>query len=88
MDVPTSDSSTELTCREFVEIVTAYLDDALPAEDRVRFEEHMKTCVGCDTFFDQIKETVQLVGRLDEMSISPEAQQVLLGEFRNWKDGD
>ena len=29
---------TDLTCREMVELVTDYLEDALPAPDRVRFE--------------------------------------------------
>lgn len=82
-----SDSTGDLSCREFVEIVTAYLDDVLPPDERRRFEAHLMMCDGCDTFLDQIKETIEVAGRLDEMSISPEAQQVLLGEFRDWKRG-
>lgn len=82
------DSALDLSCAEFVEIVTAYLDGELPEADRRRFEAHLQTCEGCTTFLDQIKETVSLVGRLEETALSPEAQSALLGEFRNWKRGD
>jgi len=81
------DTPLDLSCAEFVEIVTAYLDDALPATDRNRFEAHMRACDGCTTFFDQIRETVRLVGRLDEAALSPEAQTALLDEFRDWARG-
>jgi len=37
----------ELTCRALVELVTDYLEDALPAEDRRRVEEHLATCPRC-----------------------------------------
>ena len=35
-------SGHELTCREVVELVTSYLDDALDPGDRARFDEHLR----------------------------------------------
>ena len=33
--------STEFTCRELVEALTDYLEDAMPADDRARLEAHL-----------------------------------------------
>ena len=34
-------TSRELTCQELVELVTDYLEGALPAAERARFEAHL-----------------------------------------------
>jgi len=36
-------SSTGMPCRELVELVTAYMDGALPAAERARCDEHLRT---------------------------------------------
>ncbi|MGH8823810.1 MAG: anti-sigma factor family protein [Jiangellaceae bacterium] len=51
-----------LTCIEFVELVTAYLDDALDAVTARRFVEHVPTCDGCGRYLDQVRETIRLLG--------------------------
>ena len=53
----------ELSCIEVVELVTAYLDDALGAADRERVEEHLVFCDGCSTYLEQNRQTVALTGR-------------------------
>ncbi len=75
----------DLSCRELVELVTDYLEDALPVELRSRFETHLDACVGCRTYLDQMRRTLQLLGRLDERSIAPEQRERLLSAFRGWK---
>jgi anti-sigma factor RsiW len=37
----------ELTCQQVVELITAYLEDALVPAERERFEEHLARCAGC-----------------------------------------
>jgi len=74
-----------LTCKELVELVTDYLEDALPPPDRDRFEAHLQTCTGCTRYLDQMRRTIRVMGKLTEASIEPEAQQNLLQIFRNWK---
>jgi anti-sigma factor RsiW len=73
-----------LTCKEVVELVTDYLEDALPPEDRQRFEEHLALCDGCATYVEQIKQTIDTVGAVHEEAIDPEVQEQLLEAFRNW----
>ena len=36
-----------MTCREFVELVTDYLEGTLPDSERVRMEAHLAECDGC-----------------------------------------
>ncbi len=76
-----------LTCREFVELVTEYLEGALPAGDRQRFEEHLALCPGCETYLGQMRQTVALLGQVTEESLAPDAQDALLAAFRHWKAG-
>jgi anti-sigma factor RsiW len=73
-----------MTCRELVELVTAYFEDALSDRDRARFEEHLAGCEACTTYVEQLRETIALVGRIEPESISPEMQTTLTAAFRTW----
>ena len=53
---------TALTCAEFVELVTSFLEDALDAGAEHRFVEHISTCEGCESFLDQFRQTIRLLG--------------------------
>lgn len=75
----------ELTCKELVEIVTDYLEDKLPPAARRRLEEHLAGCEGCSNYLDQMRETIRLLGRLDEDSIPFPVRERLLHAFRAWK---
>lgn len=44
--------SNDLTCQELVELVTEYLEGALPPGKRVRFEQHLAVCLGCTTYLE------------------------------------
>ncbi|HSL66897.1 MAG TPA: zf-HC2 domain-containing protein [Actinomycetota bacterium] len=74
-----------LTCRELVELVTEYLEGALPPEDRARFDEHIGECADCTAHLDQMQRTLRLVGRLTEESVPAEARDALLTAFRDWR---
>lgn len=75
----------DLTCQELVELVTAYIEGALPPEERVRFEAHLAGCRGCTSYLEQMRQTIRLLGTLAEMSIAPQARDDLLLAFRRWK---
>jgi len=74
----------ELTCTQVVEIVTAYLEDSLLAEDRERVEEHLVFCDGCSTYLEQMRETIALTGRLEPEQIPSALQDKLLAAFSEW----
>jgi anti-sigma factor RsiW len=77
----------DITCKELVELVSAYLDGALAKADRERFETHLEICDPCHTYVEQIRQTVAAAGRIDEDSLEPPVRDALLGTFRDWKRG-
>ena len=73
-----------LTCIEVVELVTAYLEGELAADERARVEAHLSACAGCSAYLDQMRETITIVGRIDVDDLSDEAKADLLAAFRGW----
>ncbi len=49
-----------MNCREFVDFLMDYLDDALPETERSTFRQHMADCPSCETYLDTYRETVRL----------------------------
>ena len=75
----------EMDCRTLVELVTDYLEGALPDDERARVEAHLAGCNGCTTYLEQMRTTIRLTGMLTEEQIPAEARQALLGAFREWR---
>ena len=76
-----------LTCRELVELVSDYLEGALPPGDHARFEVHIAGCAHCAAYVRQMRETLVLLGTLPADELSQEAEADLRAAFRNWKAG-
>jgi anti-sigma factor RsiW len=83
MAIPADD----LTCRELVELVTAYLEHRLDHGQRDRFEAHLAQCPECRGFVDDLRATIVLLGWPRAEALSPEAERALLDAFRVWKRG-
>lgn len=75
-----------LSCREIVQLATDYLEGAMPAETRLRFERHIAICPPCRGFLGQMRETLRVSGELSEESLSPRARENLLEAFRDWSE--
>jgi anti-sigma factor RsiW len=50
----------QLTCRDFVEVIMAFLDGELDAEQGRLFDAHLAECPDCDHYLDSYKTTVAL----------------------------
>ena len=75
----------ELTCKELVELVTAYFEHALPTDERARFDRHVAVCPGCAAYVEQMRQTIALTGGLRERDVTPTAESHLRQAFRDWK---
>ena len=83
---PTPPPEDDLPCAVFVEMVTDYLDDAIPADLRARLEAHLGICPGCTSILEQIQRVVQMAGRLteDDVDALPAAdREQLMAAFRS-----
>ena len=74
-----------LSCRELVELVSDYLEGALPADQHSRFESHVAGCEHCAAYLRQMRETLVLLGTLPADALSREAEDELRVAFREWK---
>jgi predicted anti-sigma-YlaC factor YlaD len=80
-----ADAHEHVTCQEVVELVTDYLERALPPDEAALVEQHINFCEGCDWYFDQMRRTVATVGRIEEQDVPPETREKLLAAFRDWR---
>jgi predicted anti-sigma-YlaC factor YlaD len=78
------DTYEELSCQELVELVTDYLEGAMPEELRLRFDRHVAECSGCRTYLEQMRLTIRATGALTVDAVTPEAERALLDAFRDW----
>jgi anti-sigma factor RsiW len=78
----------EFKCLEMIEVVTNYLDDALPPDERERFERHLSYCAGCSTYVEQMRETIRQTGEVPrDESLPPALREGIVAQFRTWRSG-
>jgi anti-sigma factor RsiW len=75
----------DMTCREVVELVSDYLEGALPPDTAARFERHLRTCDGCMRYVEQMRLTIGAVGRLRDETVPPQALERLVATFEGWR---
>ena len=78
--------SRPLRCQEVVELVTDYLEGALSSRDRRRFEAHIAGCEDCTRYLEQLRRTIDTVGRLPRETLPDEMRDELLAAFRAWRE--
>jgi anti-sigma factor RsiW len=72
-----------LVCREFVELVTDYLEGALPEHERARFEAHLAECDGCTAYLEDVRRLVGSLHALPAPPPDPTTREALLRAFRD-----
>lgn len=72
-----------LVCREFVELVTDYLEGTLAQEERVRFEAHLAECDGCPGYLEDMRRLVGSLHELPEPPPDTATREALLRAFRD-----
>jgi anti-sigma factor RsiW len=73
----------DLACIEEVEMITEYLEGALPADEARRLERHLETCPGCTEFLAQMRAVAGSLEGLRGDTISPAARAALIAAFRD-----
>jgi len=86
MSSPHRSQSDEIVCRELVELVTPYLEDVLPPDERVLVEQHLADCDGCAAYVQQMRLTIRAVGHVSEDAITSKTREDVLAIFRQWRE--
>jgi anti-sigma factor RsiW len=72
-----------LVCREFVELVTDYLEGTLPEGERARRDAHLAGCDGCTGYLEDMRRLVGSLQETPEPPPDPHTRDALLRAFRD-----
>lgn len=76
----------DLSCRDLVTAITAYLDDELEQPRRASIQHHLAQCDGCGHVIDQFQRTIGAVGSLsadDVEALDDTVRAELMSAFRS-----
>src|SRR4051794_14920776 len=71
-----------LTCRELVELVTDYLDAALPQERQAEVVAHLRHCEDCLRYLAQLQATRQVLATASSPALWVERRAPAVGLLR------
>jgi hypothetical protein len=74
----------QIACRELLELISGYLDDALPANVHGAIEDHLSRCDGCTMVLEEFRTTIEMTGMLTEEQLTDAQRETLLTAFRGW----
>ena len=79
-----------LVCRQVVELVTDYVEGTLTASERRRVDAHLRGCIGCQRFLDQMRTTIELSGHVTAAAVRAlpsDTLESLVAAFRAARGG-
>jgi anti-sigma factor RsiW len=76
----------DIVCQQAVELMSDYLDGALPRRQRRRLERHLADCDVCTEYLEQLRATIALTGSATPEDLDPEVLDGLTDLFRRYRD--
>jgi len=67
-----------LTCKEFLQELTDYLDSTVDAELRVKLEKHISECPNCFVILDTTQKTIKVYKGVEPQAIPEEVHVRLM----------
>lgn len=61
-----------LTCKEFLDELSDYLDETVPADVRHQLERHLSECPNCWVICDTTRKTVEIYKGIDPVPVPGE----------------
>jgi len=77
-------TTSDLTCREFVELITDYHELAPPTDERIRVEQHLVVCSACTRYEEQLRAAIRVASTIELDDLGPESRRALLGSLEQW----
>lgn len=71
-----------MSCQQFVEIVTDYLEQQLDEARRLWTEEHLAECDACRTYLDQMRQTISSLRGLGDATLDAARRDEILAAMR------
>ena len=71
-----------MTCQQFVEIVTDYLEQQLDEARRLWTDEHLAGCDACRNYLEQMRTTIRALRDLGDESLDVAERERILAVMR------
>lgn len=71
-----------MSCQQFVEIVTDYLEQQLDEARKLWTDEHLAECDACREYLRQMRETISALRNLGDESLDAEQRDRILAAMR------
>jgi anti-sigma factor RsiW len=72
----------DLACIQVVELVTEYLEGAMPPAEARALEAHLETCPGCAEYLEQMRSIAGSLRPVTGDALPADVRDELLGAFR------
>jgi anti-sigma factor RsiW len=76
----------DLACIDAIELVTDYLEGALPDGERQRLEAHLATCDSCSEYLAQMRAVAGSLGGLRGDGLPRELRDSLIATLRDARE--
>lgn len=73
-----------MTCSELVEMVTDYLDAALPPAQHAEVVAHLEDCAGCLRYLAHVQTTRRVLAETASPGLSAQSRAAVVSAFRAW----
>ncbi len=77
----------EIICQQWVEMVTDYLEGALPVELQQAADRHVAACPHCREYLEQMRRTIAVSGHLREDDVPDDVVDALTRAFADFHRG-
>ena len=67
-----------LTCKDFLNELSDYLDESIDAELRARLEQHITECPNCWVIADTTRRTIQIYKGMDPYPVPTDVESRLM----------
>ena len=67
-----------LTCKEFLQELTDYLDSTVDAELRIKLERHINECPNCFVILDTTQKTIKVYKGMQEKELPADVEARLM----------
>lgn len=73
-----------IVCQQWVELVTDYLEGALPPRLHRAVDRHLANCPHCREYLEQMRRTIAVAGRLHEEDLPDDVMDALTRAFADY----
>jgi anti-sigma factor RsiW len=77
----------DIICQQWVEMVTDYLEGALPRRLQEAADRHLAACPHCTEYLQQMRRTIAVSRQLHDEDVPDEVVDALAAAFAEYRGG-